>query len=345
MGMAKTKNKNLPTGVTRLPSGNYRVRKMFKGVQVDAVVDYMPKKSDIDSLCMEAVENSVIPHGVRSMTFNTAAEQFLKAKNGVLSPSTLRAYHSYLKTLPSAFTGKILGKIRQSDLDVMVGGMNKDKKPKYVRNLYGFVTSVIHYHAPDMQFSTRLPQWTEPEYFAPEEDDVKRIMEWMKDTKCYVPFALAVMGLRKSEILALTVDDLDENDMLTINKAKVRSPEGTYVIKHSPKNRSSVRTIQLPKSVADIIREQGYIHNGGINMMNRQLAKAQKELGIEHFRLHDMRHYFVSQGASMHVPDKYVQQIGGWKTDFVMKRRYLQVQKSQVLKQGNKYLKHLEQMF
>ncbi|MDE6601615.1 MAG: hypothetical protein K2K90_05540 [Lachnospiraceae bacterium] len=43
---------------------------------------------------------------------------------------------------------------------------------------------------------------------------------------------------------------------------------------------------------------------------------------IEHFRFHDLRHYSASIRHALGIPDAYIMQEGGWKTDTVLKSVY-----------------------
>ena len=45
--------------------------------------------------------------------------------------------------------------------------------------------------------------------------------------------------------------------------------------------------------------------------------------GIRHYRFHDLRHYSASMMHAAGIPDQYIMQRGGWSTDSVMKRVYI----------------------
>ena len=49
---------------------------------------------------------------------------------------------------------------------------------------------------------------------------------------------------------------------------------------------------------------------------------ALKTAGLPHFRFHDLRHYQASILHAMGVPDKYIMERGGWKTDSTLKNIY-----------------------
>jgi len=74
--------------------------------------------------------------------------------------------------------------------------------------------------------------------------------------------------------------------------------------------------------IADKIREKGYIYKGYPNSITVYLGKAEDRLGIPHFPLHKLRHYFASKMSAMNVPEADIMRMGGWETDYVMKSVY-----------------------
>ena len=57
------------------------------------------------------------------------------------------------------------------------------------------------------------------------------------------------MGLRRSEICALKIDDL-EGDVLCVHRAAVYNEDGEVVNKEYPKTPGSFRYIRLPETLA-----------------------------------------------------------------------------------------------
>lgn len=126
-----------------------------------------------------------------------------------------------------------------------------------MRDYHGFVTAVMGTFYPALRISTTLPQKVKSEPYTPSSEDVKRILEAVKDTDFEVPVTLACYGLRRSEICALTPEDVD-GDILHINKALVQAADGEWVIK-STKTTGSTRDIVIPQELAEKIKCQGYI--------------------------------------------------------------------------------------
>lgn len=56
--------------------------------------------------------------------------------------------------------------------------------------------------------------------------------------------------------------------------------------------------------------------------ITNQFKKALNRSGLPHFRFHDLRHFQASILHAMGVPDKYIMERGGWKTDSTLKNIY-----------------------
>lgn len=135
-----------------------------------------------------------------------------------------------------------------------------------------------------------------------------------------IPISLVCYGMRRSEICALTLEDI-EGDVVHINKAMVQDENKEWVIK-STKTTESTRDIIISQELADKIREQGYVYKGFPNSITAYLSKTEQKLGLQHFTVHKLRHYFASQMSALGVPDADIMKLGGWQSDHVMKSIY-----------------------
>ncbi len=152
---------------------------------------------------------------------------------------------------------------------------------------------------------------------------MKRLFEAAKGTKLEIPILLGALGpLRRAEIVALEMSDLDSNGVLHVQRAYA-TDQHQRVVKKSTKTYESDRYIKLPDTVVEKIREQGYICNCSMNYISTTFPKLLRKAGIKHFRFHDLRHAFVSIAHAAKIPDAYIKERGGWATDYVMKSVYM----------------------
>lgn len=188
-----------------------------------------------------------------------------------------------------------------------------------MRNFHGFISSILGIFRPDMKIYHSSNK-AKKEPYIPSDDDVRRILETSKGTEYEIPLILACYGLRRSEISALTQEDI-EGDVLHENKAIVLDENNKWVIK-ATKTTESTRDIVIPEELAKKIIKQGYVYKGHPNSILRFLDKTQKELSIPCSSLHKLRHYFASKMSAMNIPDADIMRMGGWKTDHIMKDVY-----------------------
>lgn len=108
-------------------------------------------------------------------------------------------------------------------------------------------------------------------------DEVRILLETAKGTKYYLPIIIALqMGLRRSEVLGLTWDNIDfENKTLTVNKILV-DIKNTELKLTSPKTNSSIRTIKL---TADVIK--------ALKIAKKEQERFKSEFGDYYYKDHD----------------------------------------------------------
>lgn len=306
--------------IEQLKSGSYRIRQMYKGKMYRVTVDHKPTKKEATILISKELQrfhekqNSV-------NTFEEAYRQYADARSNVCSPTTLRGYEVLNRNMPEWFKNMNIYDIDQNQVQRMVNEYSEDHSAKSTRNLHALVSSVLKVVRPEIVLRTKLPDKQYHDVYIPTDEEVEAILQEVKGTKYEVPLYLAVFGLRRSEICALTVGDLNGN-MISITKAKVPTSEGAWVIKETPKTAESNRKVYITDYVRDLILEQGCIFNGQPDHINRTLKKVEERLGIRDFSLHKMRHYFASMTHEMGLSDADIMAMGGWKTDNIMKTVY-----------------------
>lgn len=304
--------------IEKLPSGSYRVRKMYKGKTYSVVFEYKPTQKE--ALQAISAELDKVKTKYDRLTFRGAAGEYVDMKRNVLSPKTIKEYVGMAERLPEWFNSLPLADITQVDINRVVNELSKDKSPKTVRNCHGLISAILGTFRPELKICTKLPQKVKSDPYTPSQDDVRKILEASKGTMFEIPITLACYGMRRSEICALTLDDI-EGDVVHITKAMVQNENREWVIK-STKTTESTRDIIISKELADKIREQGYAYNGYPNSITMYLTKIEKRLGLQHFTIHKLRHYFASQMSALGVPDADIMKLGGWQSDHVMKSIY-----------------------
>ena len=261
------------------------------------------------------------------LSVHDAIEQYIDVKEAALSPSTVTGYRSYLKT------GKYepledldVSEVDQRGLQLWVAYMlEEDYKPKYIKNCYGLLRPALTM-AGIGSIPVTLPMVIMPEIYVPTDKELKKLLAYLdkEDPEVKAAAMLAAFGsMRRSEICALRPSDFSENTV-TVRRAIVRNSDGIWVEKKTNKTVKSHRTIVLPPQV---VAGTDLSHDPIISLdpdqLSKRFRKAVKHAGMpQQFCLHALRHYYVSIAHVLKIPDQYVMKMGGWQTDYVMKRNY-----------------------
>lgn len=303
--------------IQKLPSGSYRIRKMINGRTISLVFDHKPTQREILTALSDEIDN-IAP----KTTFKACAYKYVDIKSNVLSPSVVKLYTGYIEsTLPEWFLKTKINEISQVHIQTVINDYSVGRKPKTVYNLHGFITATIGMFRPNMKINTTLPQNQKYEPYVPSTEEVKRIIEAVKGTKYHIPFQLGCLGMRRGEVCALSLSDIQGN-IVKINKAVTTTKNDGWIVKPIPKTEDSNREIYIPDELVEEIKEAGCIYDGFPNSLLKALHRYQKKLGIQSFRFHDLRHYYASYAHARGMSDADIMQSGGWKTDSVMKSVY-----------------------
>ena len=297
---------------------------MVKGQTYSAIVSYKPTQKEATQL----IEDQRTGRDKQRQTFDEGAKEYIEGKRNTLSPSTIRGYESIRKNIPDSFKNRSIGEITAWDVQKYINEYAKNHTPKSVRNVHGFIATILTTFRPDMILHTTLPQKIKKKPYIPTDAEVKKIFDFVKDTDYEIPFRLAAYGLRRSEICALTPDDLKGNT-LTINKAMVQDEKYGWIVK-TTKTEDSTRTIVIDSALSAKIRANKTIYNGKPHNLYDHLQLVLKRLNIRSFPLHALRHYYASTAHAMGIPDAVIMASGGWKTDHVMKNIYRHEKQDQV---------------
>lgn len=304
--------------IEKLPSGSYRVRKMYKGKMYTVTFEYKPTQKE--ALEAMAKRLNIVQGKNEGLTFLAASEEYIESKRNVLSPSTIRGYKNIVNGLSSSFLSTNVHDVTEYDVQRQINALAKDKSPKSVRNYHGFISAVLGMFSPNLKLNTTMPQKVKSEPYIPSDEDVRRLLDAAAGTRYEIPLVLACYGMRRSEIAALTPKDID-GDVVRINKALVQNENEEWVEKKT-KTTASTREIVIPTQIAEKIRTRGYVYNGSLNSITYFLQRTQDALGIPRFSIHKLRHYFASKMSALNIPEADILKMGGWSSDHVMKSVY-----------------------
>ncbi len=301
----------------KLPSGHYRCL-AYVGTDENGKRLYKsftaPTKREAERMASdyEAEKEAHV-----SVTFDSAANNYIKAKSNVLSPSTIRVYKNMKKNHFQQIAGMDVNTIKQDTVQKLVNRWSAELSPKSVRNAFGFFTAVMQFEIPGFHMNITLPQKRRTDFYIPSEKDIQIIYSHLKGTRMELPFLLASqLGLRVSEICGITKDCIGENTV-TIKQALVKGEDG-YVFKE-PKTYSGNRDIPCSTKIIKMLKEQG-----GVNFrsISKSWERVMKNIDVPYFHFHALRHYFASQALLQGIPQMYIAEMMGHSSTNMIEKVY-----------------------
>ena len=324
----------------KLPSGSWRVQ-LFVGRDSAGKPKYKsftaPAKKEAEYLAANyalTLSEEKKAEAPTRITFNDAMTKWIDNRRNVLSPATTRVYDSMQKNAYTALLNKPITSITVADVQSAINVYAATHSPKSVRNAYGLLRSVIAQHNPRLlgKFDQlNLPSLEDHDIVIPEDDSITPMILYLrslkeKDDMLIVVLLAATLGLRRSEICALTQDDFFDGKV-RIDKALVLSYDNkTYVVKGT-KSKAGRRILSVEPSVYATIKAYGCNPRTG-RIISTTPARVScryttlaKRFGVPG-SLHDLRHYYASILAALNVPVKYAMQRLGHSTPQVTEKVY-----------------------
>ena len=291
---------------------------MYEGKTYSFTFDHKPTVKEVDELFkLKSGRN----FDNKKATFYDAATEMLEIKSNVLKPSTIRGYTHNLEKLSDEFKNMKIDDIQQKDLQKELNRLAETRAPKTVKNYKGFIDSVFALYCPSVNFNVKIPMVVTKEPYIPKSEEVKTIIDLSRGTPYQLPVYLGCYGMRRSEICALTLKDINfDTNEIHITKSKTQNEREEWVITNTPKTSKSYRTIQVHPLVIQLIKENG-LYKGHPHTISDWLRRTQDKINMPRFSLHKLRHYYASEMLE-DMPMKAVQEFGGWSSAYTVQRIY-----------------------
>ena len=304
----------------KLSSGNYRVQKQINGKRISMTFDHKPTKAEIEA---EIAHRLGYYNG--KLTFEAAINNYIDARTNILSPATIRGYRQIVNMISDNLKMRCLDDITNLEIQKEINSYAGKVSPKTVKNRLAFVSAILVEFRPDFTLRVNLPMQVQKEPYIPTREEVKMLLDEAYGTKYETALYLGCCSLRRGEICALTMDDIDfKKNIIRVNKDTVLDENKKWVVK-TPKTLDSIRDIKVPDEVMDSIKRNG-LYNGHPGMISKWMKAHEQKLGLPTFTLHKLRHYFASTAHEAGVPDADIMAVAGWASTHVMKKHYTHAQ-------------------
>lgn len=335
----------------KLASGNWRVL-VYAGKDVSGKRQYKSFTDSNKKKAEYAASEYALQHkkenSAENLTFQKASDRYIESKSNLLSSSTIRGYRIIQNNALPLLLTVPLGKLAGSDL--IQQQMNENAKTysaKSLANQHGFISAVMGYFNFQIDRVTLKPK-EEKVFPVPSKADAEKIMSLLKeapDIECQALLALTC-SLRQSEIAGLRAGDVN-GSAVNVHGARVLGVGHRLVYKTTNKSTAGTRQVIMPdyltQRIADLCRDKKpdeFIFDIDPDLVLKKFQRLLKKNGLPPYTMHSLRHCFAAIMHAQGVPDKYVMEMGGWASDYVLKKVYqytFEDETAKVKKRANRY--------
>ena len=253
-------------------------------------------------------------------TLHAAIDAYIDKRSAILSPSTIDGYRRIQK---KRFASVMKLPI-SSDTDwqaVIDAEHRAGISGKTIENAYGFIKSVLGENGihppkitmPKVQINTR--PWLDFE-------EIKVFLKAAEGTNAELPALLALHSLRRSELLAVTWDDITlggTSPNIRVSGAIVQDEHHKYVDREENKTVKSARTvpIMIPR-LLQILRDTPAEDRAGRlvtcypHRIPDRINAVCRAAGLTEVGTHGLRHSFASLAYHLRWSELQTQETGGW---------------------------------
>lgn len=277
-----------------------------------------------------------------NQTVAGAINDYITARENVLSPSTIRGYRAIARTRFQNAMRWDIGSTTQEQWQRAVNQEAKMCSAKTLKNAWGFLSSVIT-EATGRKISIRLPQIVPNELPFLTAEQIPVFLAAIRGKGCEIAALLALSSLRRSEILALHWDDIDlENNCIYVHGAAVQGSDNALVQRKENKNTTSRRTIpfilpQLREAVEAADQSTPLVYPGNPNQIWQSVNRICRKEGLPEVGVHGLRRSFASLAYHLGLSEEVTMRTGGWSDIYTMRKIYTKVSEKDLLDQGRLY--------
>ena len=274
------------------------------------------------------------------MTLTELLDAYIKKFRPVLSPATVRGYCTIRDNRFQSVAGKKLREIR--DWQGVINEETALCSAKTLKNAWSLVSSALALQKQEIPEVT-LPQVMPNERPFLTSEEIRVFVAAVRGSGYEIPIYLALLGLRRSELAALTWDQIDlKAGVIRVEGAVVPNERGEYVRKQANKQAASRRQvpIMIPelREALEAVSESdrsGPVVACHINTPYKVVNQICAAHGLPQVGMHGLRHSFASLGHHVQVPEHEMQILGGWKDAATMHKIYEHIETADLLRAQN----------
>ena len=304
-----------------LPSGKWHIylRPEFIPVTEDSREKCVTKAKAVRAGFIE--KGKSIPGG----TLSQAIDRYIERRKGALSPTTVRAYRIIQK---NRFKVPMQESIREyTDWQQVISNEASLCSAKTLKNAWLFIASVLRENSIEVP-KVKLPQQNRAEKKWLDPDQIIKFCQACRGNSVEKEALLALMSLRRSELLALKWRDIDlAHKCIHVHSSLTPDENNKFVLKDTTKSKTSTRDVPiLIPRLLELLKEQGppdtLISNEPPNGLWRKINSICKSAELPEVGIHGLRHSFASLAYHLGYKEEECMRIGGWSDFRVMHEIY-----------------------
>lgn len=315
----------------QLPSGSWRIQ-VYDGEtkKTKSFTSKLPGKAgkrEVELLAAEWQAGRKAKALDTTKTVYEVVEEYIKSKEPLLSPSSIRGYYIILNNALGDFGTRRIKSLTEKELQFWVSSNALRYEPKSVKSQFGLVTAALRQERVQLDFkAVMLPKMQKKEKHIPNENEIATILHMVEGTSVELAVTIAVLlGLRQSEIAGLKWSDYN-GETLSIHAAVVPDKDNKYVYKNSTKSAASTRVLMVDELLKERLdraeRKSEFISPMLPSSVLRKFNQLCDKNGLPRFTMHEQRHGNASMMLAMGVPDKYAMERLGQSSPNMIKDVY-----------------------
>lgn len=322
----------------KLPSGSWFIRVQVDGKTISIT---RPTKKDAEQEAAALKSRAKQYTSSIEKTLSEAIDDYIKSRENVLSPSTVRVYKQIQKYRFQNLMDLQISSLTQAQLQRAVNAEAKKISAKSLKNAWGLIGAVIT-DATGSRFTVRMPQIVHDDLPYLTAEQIPIFLEAIKGDPYEIPILLGLSSLRRSEILAVRWEDIDlKNNCIYVHGSAVYNSDGDLVHRQENKNTSSRRTVpflipQLRDAVESADKSSEYAANCAPNTIRCATNRLCKKAGLPPIGAHGLRRSFASLCYHLQVPEEVTMLAGGWSDIYTMRKIYTKISQKDIKTQGSK---------
>ena len=245
------------------------------------------------------------------LSLGTAIDNFIKDNDSVLSVSTINGYRSYRKT---RFVDYMELDVSKINYQRMVNEEAKLVKPKTVHNAWRLVSASLN-HAGVEAPKVNLPKKPKTDRPWLDYQQIEVFLKAVKGKPYELGALLALHGLRRSELLHLSAEDIDaKNGVIHVRGAAVIGLNNKLTDKLTNKNKTSTRDVHIviPRLTDLISGKNDRLITTNPTTLYGLINKLCEKNGLPKVGVHGLRHSYISLCFHLGMDMQTVMREGGY---------------------------------